>query len=71
MARRKEERSPVSRSRHLEPGGPRGLHLKTIRRKVDTNNWRPDRKMMMTQGGREGERVWANVLQDGRCYHCK
>ena len=62
MARRKEERRPINNTCHLVPGGPRGWHLNTTSRQTDTNNWRLERKTMMTQGGREGDRVWAAVL---------
>ena len=47
---------------HLVPGGPRGLTLNTTSRQSETNNWRLERKMMMTQGGREGDRLCAAVL---------
>ena len=57
VARRREERRPISKTCHLVPGGPRGLHLNTNSRQTDTNNWRLERKRMMTQGGREGDKV--------------
>ena len=63
VAKRKEERRLVSRTLHLPPGGPSGLHLSMISRQLDNNNWRLERNMMMTQGGREGDNVWANVLK--------
>ena len=69
VARRKEERRPVSRTFHLVPGGPRGWHLNTTSRQMETNNWRLERKTMMTQGGREGDKVCAAVLQSTTVYH--
>ena len=63
MASRKEDSRPVSRTLHLPPGGPSGLHLNTIRRQLDSRSCRLERNMMMTQGGREGDSVWADVLK--------
>ena len=57
VASRREDRRPLSMTCHLVPGGPRGLTLNTTSRQTETNNWRPERKMMMTQGGREGDRL--------------
>ena len=62
VARRKEDKRPISSTCHLVPGGPRGLHLNINRRQRETNNWMLERKMMMTQGGREGDKVCAAVL---------
>ena len=55
---RKQDRRPVSRSRHLLPGAPKGLHLVTRRRGRETISWRMDLYMRTTQGGMLGDNTW-------------